>query len=384
MSRYFVLITIYSMLSMACNKTKTASTELPFEKTYGGNLVDYASEAIYSDGYIYMVGTSKSLQSSSGGLALTKIDALGNLVFEKSYGGTILDFGTNIVKTSDGNLLLLGITSLPTNSGTQVDILIVKVDVDGNTIWSRTYGDATQFDVAEGLIETSNGDILVLGSAHNGSTNDFSLTCLNSQGDLKWEKIYTSPYNDEGINIAKTEQDEYLLLGRRKDGDDDFYLLKVDEQGNVLWEQSYGTPQYEQAHSIRKTLDGHFLLCGHSSGIDPLHNLYVAKISTDGIVVFEEHYGGVAHDGGTSAIELSNGNLLLAGETDSYGNGSKRAFLLETSADGTLIQEQSFGGDLSDKFSTVIETEKAYYLIGESASFSESGDIDMYVVKRLK
>lgn len=382
--RYSVILSYLLFLIMACDKPVVEEPVLPFEKTYGGALVDYAAGAIALDHHIYMLGTSKSLQASSGGLALTKIDALGNSIFEKSYGGTTLDFGTNICGTSDGNLLLLGMTSLPNGTGTQVDVFILKVDTNGDTLWTKTYGDVNQFDVAEGLWETDNGDILILGSTYNGSTNDFKLFRLDRQGNLRWQKIYNSPYNDEGINIEQAGNDQYILLGRRQDGDDDFYAMKIDGQGSIIWENTYGTPQYEQAHSISKTSDGHFLLCGHSSGLDPLHNLYLTKITTDGLVLYEKHYGGEKHDGGTSAIELSNGHLLLAGETDSYGNGSKRAFFMETDATGEIIEELSFGGDLSDKFSAIVEMDNAYYLIGESASLAVGGAVDMYVVKRGK
>jgi hypothetical protein len=380
--RYILVLVYFLVVIMACDKPISENPVVPFEETYGGALVDYAAEAVALNEDIYMVGTSKSLQASSGGLALTKIDASGNLLFEKSYGGTVLDAGTNICKTSDDNLLLLGITSLPTGSGTQVDVFLLKVTANGDTLWTKTYGSPSQFDVAEGLLETSNGEILILGSAYNGSTNDLKLLRLDAQGNLLWERIYNSPYNDEGINIESAKNDQYILLGRRQDGDDDFYAMKIDGQGNTLWENTYGTPQYEQAHSISRTSDGNFLLCGHSSGLDPLHNLYLTKITTDGLVLFEKHYGGTKHDGGTSAIELSNGNLLVVGETDSYGNGSKRAFFLETDETGTLIEELSFGGDLSDKFSAIVEMDAAYYLIGESASFSTAGTADMYVVKR--
>lgn len=315
---------------------------------------------------------------------MTKIDASGEVVFERSYGGTVLDLGTNICATSDGNLLLLGATSLPAGSTTQVNIFILKVDANGDTLWTKTYDDVNQFDLAEGVFEADNGGILILGSAYNGSTNDFKLLRLDAQGNLLWEKIYNSPYDDRGINIERAGNDQYILLGRRQDGDDGFYAMKVDGQGNMIWENTYGTPQYEEAHSISKTSDGNFLLCGHSSGLDPLHNLYFTKITTDGLVLYEKQYGVTVHDGGTNGIELSNGNLLLVGETDSYGNGSKRAFFLETDAVGELIEKLSFGGDLADKFSAIVEMDDAYYLIGESASFSAAGDIDVYVVKRAK
>jgi hypothetical protein len=146
---------------------------------------------------------------------LTKIDASGEVVFERSYGGTVLDLGTNICATSDGNLLLLGATSLPAGSTTQVDIFILKVDANGDTLWTKTYGDVNQFDLAEGVFEADNGGILILGSAYNGSTNDFKLLRLDAQGNLLWEKIYNSPYDDRGINIERAGNDQYVLLGRR-------------------------------------------------------------------------------------------------------------------------------------------------------------------------
>lgn len=379
--RYFFIFLV--LLITACDKAEEVET-LSFEQTYGGDDVDYASSAVFLDGYVYMVGTSKSLQPISGGLSLTKIDAMGNLIFEKSYGGNILDGGNNIYTTSDGNLLLLGITSLNNSSGSQVDIFILKVTVDGTVLWSKTYGDVNQFDTAEGILETPNGDVLVLGTTFNGFTNDFRLLRLDREGNLLWERIYNSSYQDEGINIVEAGNDQYLLLGRRQDGDDDFYVMKIDNLGNVLWGNTYGTPQYEQAHSITRTLDGNFLLCGHSSGSDPLHNLYLTKINTDGVVLYERNYGGTMHDGGTHGMTLETGDIVLVGETDSYGNGSKRAFFIRTDASGLPIEETSFGGDLSDKFSIVVESDKAYYLIGESASFSTTGKADIYVVKRPK
>jgi hypothetical protein len=382
--RCLLILSYLLLMTMACDKPTPEIPVVPFEKTYGGTLVDYATGAVAIDDDIYMVGTTKSLQSSTGGLALTKIDASGNVIFEKSYGGTVLDLGMNICTTSDGNLLLLGVTSLPNGSGRQVDIFIVKVTTNGDTLWTTTYGDVNEFDLAEGILEADNREILILGAAYNGSTNDFKLVRFDAQGGFIGEHIYTSPYDDRGINIERAGNDQYILLGRRQDGDDDFYAMKVDGQGTMIWENTYGTPQYEEAHSITKTSDGNFILCGHSSGVDPLHNLYLTKITTDGTVLYEKDYGGAVHDGGTDAIELSNGNLILVGETDSYGNGSRRAFFLETDATGEVVEELSFGGDLSDKFSAIVEVGAAYYLIGESSSFSDAGDADLYVVKRAK
>lgn len=358
---------------------------LPFEKNYGSPQLEYAVAATTIGENLYVVGTSEGLQGSTGGLLLLKVDAAsGDLLWEKSYGGTIQEKGFNITTTQDGNLLLLGLTEQPTSTGTQVDIFLVKVNLEGDTLWTKTYGDPSSFDFATGLQETDNGDVLILGATGNGLTTDVRVFRVDAQGKVLWERSYNTPYNDNGIDITALGNDTYFLLGRRQDGDDDFLLLKIDGQGNLLGTQTYGTPYYEEAHRIYTTKEGDFLLCGHSSGIDPLHNLYLLKIDIGGTVLLEKHYGGTAHDGGTDVVELSNGDLVLVGETDSYGNGSKGAFFIRTNEKGEVLEEHSYGGDLSDKFSAVVYNKGAYYMIGESKSVTTSGDSDVYIVKNVE
>lgn len=385
--KYFIVIIVVCLFPFyACQEPSLPEPILPFEKNYGGMQVDYAVAVTNIGTAIYTVGTSKSLQGTTGGLLLQKIDAVsGELLFEKSYGGTIQEQGFNIIRTQDGNLLLLGLTELPKNSsGTQVDILLIKVNTNGDTLWTKTYGDSGSFDVATGLTETDNGDILLLGPQGNSPTMDIRVYRLDAQGRLLWKKTYNSPYNDNGIDIAAIKNDTYFLLGRRQNGDDDFLLIKIDGQGNVLSTKTYGTPQYEEAHSIYRTQDGNFILCGHSAGIDPLHDLYLVKIDVNGNILFEKYYGGTAHDGGTDAKALSNGDLILVGETDSYGNGSRRAFYIRTDQNGEVIEESSYGGNLSDKFSAVWVLDGAYYMVGESESVTTGGDLDVYVVKEVE
>ena len=168
------------------------------------------------------------------------------------------------------------------------------------------------------------------------------------------------------------------------DNDHDFLLYKIDGQGNILDTYTYGSTEYEEAHSIAPTNDGHFILCGHSSGIDSLHSVYLLKIDINGNTLIEKHYRGMAHDGGTDAAELSNGDLILVGETDSHHNGSKRAFWVRTDKNGVLLDSGSYGGDLSDKFSDVLITNNAYYMIGENKSLSADGNLDVYIVKVLE
>jgi hypothetical protein len=377
----FILFLTPLLSFFACDKILPIPSVEGFEKSYGDSLIDYGSAAVLVGNDIFITGTSTSF--SSGGdkdLYLLKIDEDGNQLFQKTYGGGLNDFGFNVIGTSDGNLLLLGLTN---SYGVGYDIFLVKVNLAGDTLWQKNYGGAG-YDSAKGIIETDDGGILILGPASNGSTTDFRTLRLDAQGNELWQKNYSSPYNDSGLDIAAAGNDEYLLFGRRQDGDSDFYTIKVDGQGDTLWTATYGGPDYEEGHSIFRTQDDGFVLCGHSASQDPLHNFYGVKIDQNGTMIWENHYGGGVHDGSEDGIELSSGDMLLIGETDSYGNGTKHGLVIRTDASGQLIGETSFGGDLPDKFVCVIESNTAIYCIGETASYASAGVVDVYVVKRTK
>lgn len=364
---------IFLFAFVACND-KLPAPVVPFEKTYGGSSNDYATAAILVDNHIHIVGTSNN------DLYWLKIDEDGSKISEKRYGGSGQEEGYNLLQTADGNFVLLGITN---SFGGSYDIFLVKINTVGDTLWQKTYDNANGFDQAKGIVETANGELLILGTLYNGSNAYFHLMHLNADGNKISQRSYSSLHEDTGVQIIATSDGNYMLFGNRKNGDDDFYAMKINPQGDSLWAATYGGADYEQAWSIDEMADNGFLLCGHSASADPLHHFYAVKINSTGAVIWEKHFGGTAHDGCEAGMEMSNGEILLVGQTDSYGS-SRGMLMVKTDANGNELEQTSFGGDLSDKGNALVESATAYYLIGQSASFSAGGDLDVYVVKRGK
>ena len=111
--------------------------------------------------------------------------------WEKTFGGNKVDIGYSVKTTTDGGLIACGVT---TSNNDYDDILIIRLDIDGDVVWSKTYGAADIREYGLSIIETSDGGFAVSG------------------------------YSKETISEAN----------------EDVFLLKIDAWGNELWSETYG------------------------------------------------------------------------------------------------------------------------------------------------
>ncbi|MGD8780780.1 MAG: hypothetical protein PVH88_17680 [Ignavibacteria bacterium] len=89
---------------------------------------------------------------SNGDMCLIKTNETGDIVWEKTYGGNSIDCATNIQATSDGGYVIVGNTR-PFGNG-NYDVYLIKVDLTGNKMWQKTFGGSSD-DYGRSVIETS-------------------------------------------------------------------------------------------------------------------------------------------------------------------------------------------------------------------------------------
>ena len=356
-----------------------------FEKTYGGTESDELNSIVEQNNFLYSLGYSNSFGDIDGDFYLVKIDLNGNSIWEKTFGSPQLDVGYKIIKSTDGNLLLLGATE-KASAGNR-DIQLYKVDTDGNLIWEKSWGGAGQ-EIAATLIETSNSKLLVAAtttSIGNGG-RDMYLTWLNSQGDVLREKTFGRLGDDGANDLLEIENGRLMVFGYTSSygaTSRDFYLLQLTANGDSLWGKRYGGSDYEESWSILRTDNNNYLLHGHSAKTDPNHNMYSILVDSLGNTIWEQEYGGGEHDGGHSALINANGNFILLGRSMSFGQQRQMIFV-EHSESGNLISQEDFGTAKNDWGNEVIEVGNSYYIIGHSDGFSDHGDNDGYLIRKLK
>lgn len=143
-----------------------------WERSVGGILQDEATSLVETtDGYV-VAGFTTSFGSGGKDMYVAKVDFAGNLLWSKAIGGAADDACSSVKKTVDNGLILAGSTA---SFGTGGDFYIVKLDNNGNHVWSKTYGGSYADDAAS-IIRTKGGAGAVAGN--------FRLTQFATQTNL--------------------------------------------------------------------------------------------------------------------------------------------------------------------------------------------------------
>jgi len=160
-------------------------------------------------------------------------------------------------------------------------------------------------------------------------------------------------------------------------------LLGSADERHDGWLRIYEGEDYGAFFDITLTDDDHVLVAGasfHSQTATTLGDVLVAKLSMDGEILWENTYGGDAHDQGLHIEKTTAGGYLIFGETESMGSGARDLYLLQIDAQGGFEWEKTFGGVRTEWAKDMIPLEDGgFLLIGETNSFGE--DFDVYVIR---
>lgn len=255
--------------------------------------------------------------------------------FQKTFGGPGTERGYAVVSTYDGGYALAGNTN-SFGAGGQ-DFFVIKTDAFGNTLWQKTYG-----------------------------------------GD-----------NNEGINVRvelALTPDSGLLLGGSTgsygSAAGDGYLLKLDANGNVLWDYKYtSSSAQESIHEFKMLANGDILLLGSDNqAMFGSSDGLLARLDSNGNVIWSKVYGGSVNDSFGGAMELSGGNFIVTGATSTYGPGTYGAYLIKVDPNGNMIWDYSYGGSGIEGFSASLLTDDNYIIATGPTGFG-SGNSDILLTK---
>jgi hypothetical protein len=183
-----------------------------------------------SDGGFMVLGTTASsngdvsFNHGMNDIWLVKLDAFTGLQWEKTYGGSDGDMGESIIETSSGGYCVAGYTfsndgDVSDNHG-NYDGWVINVDSAGNLLWQKTLGGSGD-DFMYSLIEDTNGMFIISGGTssvdsgitNNHGTSDMWLTVLDNTGSLQWQKCFGGFGPDNGNSIMHAEEGGYLMGG---------------------------------------------------------------------------------------------------------------------------------------------------------------------------
>jgi len=339
---------------------------------------------------------------------ITKLDDTGFVQWEKCYGGGGSDAASCIRQTSDGGYIIAGRANsnnddVSGNHGWPYsDYWILKIDNVGAIQWEKSYGGSGD-DFAYCIRQTKEGGYIVSGASdshdgdvtgNHGSYDDW-IVKLDDTGAIQWEKSYGGSNDDQANSIQQTSDGGYIVAGYTSSYDGDltgiggyieYWILKLDTAGSIQWQKCYNGSGSE-ANCIQQTSDGGYIVAGYASanggGVTDNHGLadyWVIKLDTSGTVQWEKSYGGSNDDQAYSVRQTKDGGYIIAGSSNSNngevtGNhGGSDYWIVKTDSSGNLLWEKSLGGSTDEEATSIRQTADGEYIV---AGYSNSNDGDV-------
>ena len=259
-------------------------------RIYGGiEMDDVRSVQQTQDGGYILAGGTASFGDTLGELYLIKTDSQGDTIWTRTYGAHWSQGGNSVRQTSDGGYIITGdvsIDSIPQTS----DVYLVKTDAQGDTLWTRIYGNPGIADRGESVQEASDGGYVVAGTAcFSSSSGGFDKAYLiktDSQGDTLWTRTYVHRDRSRGLSVAETYDGGYIVAGESFQSDGGgrlVYIVRTDSMGDTLWTRTYGYSAVSRARSVWQTSDSGFVVAGDIRGsITQLEDVYLIKMDDFG------------------------------------------------------------------------------------------------------
>ena len=342
--------------------------------------------------------------------------------WDNRFGGDTADYLYATIQTADGGYLAGGCSysNASVKGGKSVnrkgasDMFVVKTAANGAKQWDLTIGGSND-DCIRTIIKTTDGGYLLAGYSRSGAGGDKTLNTyggydywivkINSSGVKQWDKNYGGT-SDDYIYCAQQTADNGFILGGisysgrngvktcSNRGSSDYWIVKTDASGNKSWDTCFGGLSTEYLNSIVQTSDGGYALGGYSrsaKGFDKSedtsgnYDYWIIKTNSTGGKIWDKDFGGTNYDEVMGISQLANGNLLVAGSSVSYANGTKTSpnrsigasydywLVWLNSSTGTKLHEETYGGNYDDRlYSMSLTPDNGYLLAGYSSS--SSGD----------
>ncbi|MCT4582972.1 MAG: SBBP repeat-containing protein [Flavobacteriales bacterium] len=361
---YFLKTTLLILLSTGVFVTNAQIFE--WATSFGQNSNDGSkSVAVDAAGNVYTTGFFQgtvdfdpgpgtyNLSSFLGNdIFIQKLDANGNFIWAKTFGGSGEDYGTSITTDASGNVYTTGIfyNTVDFDPGAGIfdldavgsdDIFVQKLDANGNFLWAVAFG-GTSIDAGQSITLDAAGNIYTTGSFR--STVDF----------------------DPGTGT------DYIT----SNGNEDVFVQKLDANGNFLWAKAFGGTGPESAQSIAVDATGNAYTTGRFVGtvdFDPgaanyeittsnNRDIFVHKLDSSGNFLWAKTFGSAPiNDVGESVVVDASGNIYATGnfqgtvDFDSgsgtfnlTSNGSRDAFVLKLDPSGNFLWAKTLGGSSND------------------------------------
>ena len=441
-------------VATTCDGTGSCQGALLWARSYGGGgedaarglTIDTAGNTLLTGVFRDSIdfGATTLTSAGNGDVFVLKLSPLGEVLWAKRFGGINGDFGEDLVVDSAGHIIVVGryndvvdFGSGPHTSKGGTDIFVLKLDEDGKTIWSNSFGGPAK-DMALALAVDSTDRIVLAGGFYDsvdfgsgpvqsaGEGDIFVLVLDSSSGAPLWSQQYGGTAADNAEAVAVDAADNVILTASFKEtvdfgggqqvstGDYDMAVVKLDSTGGFLWQRTYGSASSEEVRGVAVNSAGFIMSAGYSTaslsfGGEPLNNKGGADIVLFALGpdaghkishgVPDQYHLNVGSDSAYDVTVDPTDSVLAVGSfmgNVDFGGGAltsqgdKDGFVVKLAPNGQHVWSRNFGGTGKDFALEVDSTSESQVLVSGvfedtmklgGDSLVSAGDTDIFVVK---
>ena len=328
-----------------------SSMQLSWVKAYGGSRSDIAMSACQTadGGYGILASTESHDRDVTGNhsvfgvndLWLVRIDSLGNLLWEKCFGGPGDEQAASIAVTADNGFILFGGTNMAGGdvpfiySASYYNWFVVKTDSMGNKQWANTLGGSGEDYPGGSIFLADTGYYLISGSSstdhdctdtgwHAGVNTgyDYYILKLDTAGHKVWCKSFGGSLTDicnsaiwdsrdsSIVMTGNSYSTNYMVTGHKGTGNANTWIVKTDKNGNLIWETSLGDNGYNDNEGKSLTMGpskGYLALTQMDSGTIHAYDNRLFLIDSAGNMFVDKVFGGLGNEKPTSILPYKHG-----------------------------------------------------------------------------
>ena len=301
---------------------------------------------------------------------MIRVDQNGDSLWSRRYGGSGNQYAYGIDCNRDGGFVLCGYTE-PYNTGPR-NCYVVRTNAVGDTLWTREYGqDGENGDGAMSTHEAVDGGYFIGGKSQ---VSGYWLIRTDAQGDTLWTRAFGPPDPWGCSEVRQTSDSGFIMAGGP------FRAIRLDANGDSVWCHDYAYSSFDHCTAVRQTRDGGFVLAG-SLGLMQ-HAFAIMRIKAAGDTLWTRTYQMGLYDICSNVCETADDGFMLAGNTAiSDTSYDYAAVLLKVNGQGDSLWSLSYGSTGDHGFVSVCQMEDRGYFAAGYGSAVAFGDEDMFLLK---
>jgi hypothetical protein len=364
--------------------------QIKFEYSYSTGRNDQARAITQTiDSGYAVVGSTVSYEGNTD-IYLMKTDQFGTFLWAKRYGELGMEWGQDIVETTDSGLAILGYGH---NNGVY-DMLFIKTDKNGDSLFTKFIGEV-DWDFGYALKQTPDKGFILVGETYKTGASKAYLVKIDSNGNTEWKKTFGGILKSKFEDVIIARNGDFIMAGETQafGNGKQVYIVRTDSLGNLLWEKNYGNPGTDFAKSITQTNTSDFVFAG-GTNTPPYTDLdnWAGKIDSTGnliqsqvVIDYSPTPPSTQNNDWNETVVKHNDSLVFAGQR-SYNNGEPGNIYIyrysnEINTGGYKDDFQKF---ISPNIETVYDSKMTYdngVIFACTAEFMDSSESNIYLIK---